>query len=376
MARPTLNTGDIWSSPLANSSIRPIIDGQDNPGSAALIRDANMSPDSDQLLSKFNGFYDRVKVSVSSGLVVAYTGAIVVLGDGSRVILSAGNLVLPNNASSFIYISSAGAVASSLTLPGECIPLAFAIASGGAITQLNDLRKQVTEQVRPVKLPAATSPFLPGDIKPTFSTIGQSGWLFAEGQSLSTVDYSALFGAIGYTYGGSGLVFNLPDLRGRVLMSISPSRLLGSAGGTETTTLGVSELPTHGHGVADSGHSHGLNDPGHVHGLNDPSHGHTVNDPGHFHRLRDVKQAALNANDNDGSGAELSSQGTGNTPPTDSKETGITNQRSVTNISMNASGTGMSANPAATGIVIAPQGGGAPFSNLQPFIVVRYLIKA
>jgi microcystin-dependent protein len=44
-----------------------------------------------------------------------------------------------------------------------------------------------------------------------------TGWLLCAGQSLLTASYSALFGAIGYTYGGSGANFNLPDLRGRVV---------------------------------------------------------------------------------------------------------------------------------------------------------------
>ena len=41
-----------------------------------------------------------------------------------------------------------------------------------------------------------------------------TGWLAANGASVSTTTYAALFAAIGYTYGGSGGSFNLPDLRG------------------------------------------------------------------------------------------------------------------------------------------------------------------
>ena len=41
-----------------------------------------------------------------------------------------------------------------------------------------------------------------------------TGWLAADGASVSTTTYAALFAAIGYTYGGSGGSFNLPDLRG------------------------------------------------------------------------------------------------------------------------------------------------------------------
>ena len=40
-----------------------------------------------------------------------------------------------------------------------------------------------------------------------------SSFLVCDGASLSTTDYAALFSAIGYTFGGSGAQFNLPDLR-------------------------------------------------------------------------------------------------------------------------------------------------------------------
>jgi phage-related tail fiber protein len=40
------------------------------------------------------------------------------------------------------------------------------------------------------------------------------GWLKANGASLSTTTYANLFGQIGYTWGGSGGSFNIPDMRG------------------------------------------------------------------------------------------------------------------------------------------------------------------
>ena len=43
-----------------------------------------------------------------------------------------------------------------------------------------------------------------------------TGWLLCQGQSLLVANYPALHSAIGYTYGGSGSNFLLPDLRGRV----------------------------------------------------------------------------------------------------------------------------------------------------------------
>ena len=40
------------------------------------------------------------------------------------------------------------------------------------------------------------------------------GWLKANGASISTTTYATLFNAIGYTWGGGGAAFNVPDMRG------------------------------------------------------------------------------------------------------------------------------------------------------------------
>lgn len=46
-----------------------------------------------------------------------------------------------------------------------------------------------------------------------------AGWLFCEGQSLLRADYPALFAAIGETYGhADDTHFNLPDLQARVVV--------------------------------------------------------------------------------------------------------------------------------------------------------------
>jgi microcystin-dependent protein len=62
-----------------------------------------------------------------------------------------------------------------------------------------------------------------------------AGYLKANGASLSTSTYAALFAVIGYTYGGSGGNFNLPDLRGEFIRGwddgrgVDPARVFGSA---------------------------------------------------------------------------------------------------------------------------------------------------
>lgn len=46
-------------------------------------------------------------------------------------------------------------------------------------------------------------------------TSAPAGWLMCDGKSLPTATYPALFSSIGYSFGGSGANFNVPDFRGR-----------------------------------------------------------------------------------------------------------------------------------------------------------------
>lgn len=58
-----------------------------------------------------------------------------------------------------------------------------------------------------------------GAVLPYAGTSEPSGWLFCYGQAISRTTYAALFAALGTTYGsGNGsTTFNVPDLRGRVI---------------------------------------------------------------------------------------------------------------------------------------------------------------
>jgi microcystin-dependent protein len=62
-----------------------------------------------------------------------------------------------------------------------------------------------------------------------------TGFIKANGASLSTTTYATLFAVIGYTFGGSGASFNLPDLRGEFLRGwddargVDSGRVFGSA---------------------------------------------------------------------------------------------------------------------------------------------------
>jgi microcystin-dependent protein len=90
-----------------------------------------------------------------------------------------------------------------------------------------------------------------------------AGWLDCDGDSKLIITYPNLFGAIEYTYGGSGLFFNVPDIKGRVVVGTGSgtgltSRTLGQKSGVETHALTISEMPSHTHSSNAVGTSIGL----------------------------------------------------------------------------------------------------------------------
>jgi microcystin-dependent protein len=184
----------------------------------------------------------------------------------------------------------------------------------------------------------------PGFIGPYAGSSAPTGWLLCNGQAVSRTTYAALFAVVGTTYGtGDGSsTFNVPDITGRVIAGkeSSASRLtsgvsgvdgatLGATGGSQSHTLATTEIPSHQHDVF-------LKDPGHDHIV---TYGSTVAG---------------------GSGAADVSGNTQSTKHTNSNTTGITIG--------SVSGTANDNKVAATG-------GGGAHNNVQPTIVLNYIIK-
>lgn len=94
-----------------------------------------------------------------------------------------------------------------------------------------------------------------GSIIPMAFGYVPQGWASCEGQLLGINQYQALFSLLGTTYGGNGTTtFALPDLRGRRVVGRGASPTLGNwtigqKGGTETTTILLSQMPNHSHSV-------------------------------------------------------------------------------------------------------------------------------
>ena len=84
-----------------------------------------------------------------------------------------------------------------------------------------------------------------GMVMPFGCTSPPTGWLECNGASLSTSSYSNLYNQIGYTWGGSGGSFNVPELRGEFLR--------GWSNGTGTDP-GRAFATSQGHSL--EGHAH------------------------------------------------------------------------------------------------------------------------
>lgn len=108
-----------------------------------------------------------------------------------------------------------------------------------------------------------------GVVFPFAGTAAPNGWILCDGRSLSTTTYADLFASIGYAYGGSGGNFNVPDLRGRVVAGRdvdqggygnrlsathfgSNGRTSGQTGGSEGQTLTEAQMAAHRHFVANT----------------------------------------------------------------------------------------------------------------------------
>lgn len=99
-----------------------------------------------------------------------------------------------------------------------------------------------------------------------------AGCLDASGQGVSTDSYPALFGVYGYSFGGSGGTFNMPQLNDeRYLLGTSVDGTIGTTNGTNSYTLTSGQLPSHRHSMAHTHtlvHDHSIN---HNHGSQNSS---------------------------------------------------------------------------------------------------------
>ena len=194
--------------------------------------------------------------------------------------------------------------------------------------------------------------FTSGMLMPFAGTSAPTGWLLAYGQAVSRSTYSSLFTAIGTTYGsGDGSsTFNLPDLRGRV--AAGKDDMGGSAAGVITSSQSNSDDAITGATLGDTGGDE-VQDLQETHL---PSHTHTVNSVTVFGwkggGSGDGSQSAAGLQY-----AAVSNQG------------GATFKQATTNAVTTGNGTGTHT------ASLANTGQGTAVNNMQPTIILNYIIK-
>jgi len=100
-----------------------------------------------------------------------------------------------------------------------------------------------------------SQPFI-GEIRMFAGSFAPAGWAMCDGQLQPISQNDALFTLIGTTYGGDGQeTFALPNLQSRVPMhqgqgpGISQNYSLAETGGVESVTLSTQQIPVHNHAM-------------------------------------------------------------------------------------------------------------------------------
>jgi len=95
-----------------------------------------------------------------------------------------------------------------------------------------------------------------GEIRMFAGSFAPVGWALCQGQLIPISENDTLFNLIGTTYGGDGQeTFGLPDLSGRVPVhmgqgpGISQNYQIGEQGGVESVTLSTQQIPVHNHAL-------------------------------------------------------------------------------------------------------------------------------
>ncbi len=98
-----------------------------------------------------------------------------------------------------------------------------------------------------------------GEIRMFAGNYPPKGWAFCDGQLMPISQNTALFSLLGTNYGGNGqTTFALPNLNGRTPIGAGQGsgltdRYLGESGGADNVTLSTNELPSHQHSMVASG---------------------------------------------------------------------------------------------------------------------------
>lgn len=176
----------------------------------------------------------------------------------------------------------------------------------------------------------------------TAASSSPSGWLLCEGQAVSRTTYASLFTTIGTVYGaGDGsTTFNIPDLRTRIPVGKNGSgtfATLGAKGGAETHTLAAGEIPSHTHSFSATTSTNG-------------NHGHNIL-------------------------SEYGASGEAYFNPYNNRQIQPAQPGAGTRIERGSMIVGSGDHNHSVSGTTGSSGSGTAHNNLQPYIVLNYIIK-
>lgn len=230
----------------------------------------------------------------------------------------------------------------------------------------------------------------PGVIQQYAGATAPAGYLLCNGASFSSLVYGALATVVGNTYGtSSGTTYYLPNLQTRVPVGKNASgtfATLGATGGAETHTLTSAQLAAHSHGLTWTSSGSGATTASATASTGDQSvtHSHDITDT-HSHTVTNGTAVVRQTGGGDAyllagtvhSGITFNVYGPYNTSTitTAVADPGGTGNASVGHSHSLQSHTHPTPNHVHTVTVDNNTGGGSAHNNLQPYIVLNYIIK-
>ena len=284
--------------------------------------------------------------------------------------------------------------------PADPIALGYTKAQSNA--------RFLTLQNLPQTTPTGSIVMWPGD-----DDSAPEGWVACNGASYQAYEdenqtipneYTNLYNVLGVDYGDNGPnTFRVPNLRGRVPVGVDNSdtnnpvtgqkdfAALGQTGGAKTTTLTISQMPSHTH--TQNSHSHNASTSstgGHNHSGNTGGgeHNHSGNTGGvglsHTHSYSNIQNAgSINFGVTPGgtrinaalSNNSTAGRNTGNALGNHAHSVSLGGGGHSHSISLGGGGHNHNVSVAGTTAVNQNSGGGQPHNNIQPYIVLNYIIK-
>jgi hypothetical protein len=249
--------GSEWTADLANLAFDPVFNDQTQfLNNHPRLTDDSLSNIAGNVKPRLNAIEDTLRVSATTGVNITWTAGTVALPDGTLASISSGNMTLPNDGTTFIWVNAAGVVAQGGVgvVPAIRLMLARVVTGGGLISTIENRR---TLSVRPV-LPVASAIKVFGgasvnDFVPTNNATYSDGYIFCrdfiipQGMTIFINGYAKVFasgrvsilGTISVNAATSGAsVFTTFGISGGVSFGGQSGAGLGAgsgAGGSNTT---------------------------------------------------------------------------------------------------------------------------------------------